>query len=61
MAILGDFEEFEGPVPEPPYPYHHRNISLSMRTPRRVVGNFKGRGELKPKQNHQSEGYRDNF
>ena len=23
MAILGDFEEFEGPVPEPPYPYHH--------------------------------------
>ena len=22
MAILGDFEEFEGPVPEPPYPYH---------------------------------------
>ena len=23
MAILGDFGEFEGPVPEPPYPYHH--------------------------------------
>ena len=27
MAILGDFEEFEGPVPEPPYPYHHENIA----------------------------------
>ena len=23
MTILGDFEEFEGSVPEPPYPYHH--------------------------------------
>ena len=23
MAILGDFGEFEGPVPEPPYSYHH--------------------------------------
>ena len=22
MAILGDFGEFEGPVPEPPYSYH---------------------------------------
>ena len=26
MAILGDFEEFEGPVPEPPYPYHHQAV-----------------------------------
>ena len=26
MAILGDFEEFEGPVPEPPYPYHQVTI-----------------------------------
>ena len=26
IAILGDFEEFEGPVPEPPYPYH-QNVS----------------------------------
>ena len=23
MVILGDFWEFEVPVPEPPYPYHH--------------------------------------
>ena len=28
MAILGDFGEFEGPVPEPPYPYHHVYILL---------------------------------
>ena len=27
MAILGDFGEFEGPVPEPPYPYHHTRLS----------------------------------
>ena len=24
MAILGDFGEFEGPVPEPPYSYHQK-------------------------------------
>ena len=28
MAILGDFGEFEGPVPEPPYSYHHTLMRL---------------------------------
>ena len=27
MAILGDFGEFEGPVPEPPYSYHQLLVS----------------------------------
>ena len=28
IAILGDFEEFEGPVPEPPYSYHQKRMKF---------------------------------